>query len=393
MEKLKGFITEHKKICIIVAIVVIAAIAAAIVIFNINGNKKDDAEPSTEQTTTNMENTTADKPTESTTEAQTKPTSDDFVNPLTGEKTDVDYSGTRPYAIMLNTIRQALPQSGNSKADMYIEMTEEGGITRILGFYNKLDDVEKIGTVRSTREYFLSWSMGFDAIVVHAGGDSWVFDKINNSGYTTLNCVGNAGVYAWPAFFRDEYRLNNVGREHSLYTTGPNLLKLVADNNVNTAHTRDDYTKFNFAADKEGTPSGEPANEVKVYFSGYKNTSFIYNADTKNYSVNFWDEPYIDENNGENIKVKNIIILPVPNWRERDAWGSNRQKYNMSGGEGYYVNGGRYTKIKWTKGDYNDDSQYANAFNMTTMDGQPLEIGVGKTYICMMADSYIPEIK
>lgn len=55
---------------------------------------------------------------------------------------------------MLNTIRQALPQSGNSKADMYIEMTEEGGITRVLGFYNSLKGVDKIGTIRSTREYF-----------------------------------------------------------------------------------------------------------------------------------------------------------------------------------------------------------------------------------------------
>lgn len=29
---------------------------------------------------------------------------------------------------------------------------------------------------------------------------------------------------------------------------------------------------------------------------------------------------------------------------------------------------------------------------MTTMDGKPLEIAKGKTYICMMNEKYVPEI-
>lgn len=60
--------------------------------------------------------------------------------------------------------------------------------------------------------------------------------------------------------------MHNVGLEHSLYTTGPNLLKIISDKNINTAHTRNDYTKFNFAKDGEGTPDGESAVNVKVTF-------------------------------------------------------------------------------------------------------------------------------
>ena len=225
------FINKHKKGCINAASVLMFIIIAGIVVCMTSCGKKDRQEV-TEPSTTETEPATTEHP---TTEAPTEEAEEGYINPFTGEKTDTDYSGTRPYAIMLNTIRQALPQSGNSKADMYIEMTEEGGITRVLGFYNSLKGVDKIGTIRSTREYFLSWAMGFDAIVVHAGGDPWIFDKINRSGYTTLNCVGNAGIDAGSAFFRDDYRMHNVGLEHSLYTTGPNLLKIISDKNINLA--------------------------------------------------------------------------------------------------------------------------------------------------------------
>ena len=61
-----------------------------------------------------------------------------YINPLTGEGSEVDYSNKRPVAVMLNTIKQALPQSGNSKADILIEMAEEGGITRVMGIYQDI---------------------------------------------------------------------------------------------------------------------------------------------------------------------------------------------------------------------------------------------------------------
>ena len=57
--------------------------------------------------------------------------------------------------------------------------------------------------------------------------------------------------------------------------------------------------------------------------------------------MDFWNEPYIDETNSENIRVRNVIILPVPNWTEKDSQGTVRQKYNMAGGTGYYISGGK----------------------------------------------------
>ena len=402
MEEQKNFITKikeiflaHKKAGIISIAVFLAVIIAVVALIVVNNGKDKSTAVADAPTETETETQSeTDKVTESGTEdnKETEPSSEtqtdsekDYINPFTGEKTDEDISNVRPYAIMLNTIRQALPQSGNSYADMYIEMTEEGGITRILGIYQNIDDVPKIGSVRSTREYYLSWVMGLDAILVHAGGDSWVFDEIKRTGYTSLNCVGDAGYYS--------YRRDTVGNEHSLYTTGKGLLDVVAGYGISPNHTTDKYTRFNFAKDGDGTPKdGTPANNVNVTFSGYKSTNFIYDENTKDYGVYFWDEPYIDELNNEHIKVKNIIILPVPNWSAPDAWGKVRQKYDMSGGAGFYISGGKCTTINWTKGDYNKSEEYGNVLNMTNMDGTPVELGVGKTYICMMSNVYPPVI-
>ncbi|MBQ1580239.1 MAG: DUF3048 domain-containing protein, partial [Firmicutes bacterium] len=52
-----------------------------------------------------------------------------YYNPLTGERTMSDISKLRPYAVMLNNKREALPQLGVSQADIIYEVCAEGGIT------------------------------------------------------------------------------------------------------------------------------------------------------------------------------------------------------------------------------------------------------------------------
>ena len=107
-------------------------------------------------------------------DTKTKPTSGTGLpgnrNPLTGEETEKDISGNCPVAVMLNNIKQALPQSGNSKADFFFEIPEEGGITRIMALYQDITDVGTIGTVRSTRPYYVRLAVGHDAILTHCGG-------------------------------------------------------------------------------------------------------------------------------------------------------------------------------------------------------------------------------
>lgn len=52
---------------------------------------------------------------------------------------------------MLNNLKEALPQLGQSQADIIYECLAEGGITRMMGVYQSVEGVGMIGSVRSAR--------------------------------------------------------------------------------------------------------------------------------------------------------------------------------------------------------------------------------------------------
>lgn len=388
MDRIKEFIQKYKLQIIIIAAVILLAAASILVFYNLNKDRDTEEEPETtavaeteSQTEPKTEPPTKEVPTEPAPEIVELP----YINPLTGEGSAVDYSNTRPLTIMINTIKEALPQSGNSQADILIEMAEEGGITRILGIYQDVTGVGNIGTVRSTREYFLSWARAFDGILVHAGGDSWVLNEIRKGGYRTVDFQWNSSS----AFWRDPERLQYLSLEHTLYTSSDRLQNWITTHDFPMQHTKQNYTTFNFTEELDDNVMTEAATSVKVTMSGYKSTVFNYNEATSQYDVYFWDnEPYMDSASGTQIAVTNILVLPVPNWNDVDAWGRKRQKYDLSGGVGYYISGGKYTQINWSKGDYNKQGEYGNPLVLTNANGEPLELAVGKTYICVIGNQY-----
>ena len=80
------------------------------------------------------------------------------VSPLSGLPIGEEWLNRRPVAIMLNNLKEALPQMGQSQADIIYEVPAEGGITRMLAVYQSLDGVGKIGSIRSARPYTI-WSL------------------------------------------------------------------------------------------------------------------------------------------------------------------------------------------------------------------------------------------
>lgn len=317
------------------------------------------------------------EPVETTQPVETEPVVN-FTNPLTGEPTETDISGNRPFAIMLNTLKKSLPQSGNSSADWLVEITEEGGITRIMGVYQDISGIGNLGTVRSTRDYFNEMAIGLDAILVHAGGSNTALAYLANQGYDTLNYL--QGKYT-SVFWRDSYRKTNVGMEHSLYTSSENIQSYLANNpSFRTAHTDGFTYPYTFA--ENGTPAGgSSAQTVTVTFSSYKNTVFNYDAASSTYLVSCFDAPYVDENNGAQVAVTNVIVIPTNQTTREDG---QHQDFDLSSGTGYFACGGQYIPINWSKGDA------SSAMTFTKQDGTALELGVGKTYVCICGDSNLP---
>ena len=300
----------------------------------------------------------------------------DTLNPLTGEPLSEGATvQDRPTAVMLNNLQKALPMSGVGQADVIYETLAEGGITRMLGVYHNPDDLEKIGTVRSARTYYLELALGHDAIFVHAGGSYLVYDEIKAWGIQTLDYV-NGHSYASLLGWRDEARRSSVGSEHSVYTSGGHILKAIDKINLRTQLSDRFVQGWSFAQDS--VPAGDSAAKIDVPFTKKKSTIFTYDAEKGVYFVEEYGKAFMDEAMGEQVSVTNVITVntsidPIPGDKE------GRLKTVLTGtGSGSWSAGGKTVPILWEKKAKDDP------FVFKAADGTPVTLAVGRSYICVV---------
>ena len=295
------------------------------------------------------------------------------VNPLTGEGCETDIGRNRPVAIMLNNLKKALPQLGVSQADIIYEAVAEGGITRMLGVFQSVEGVGEIGSVRSARDYYVSLAFGHDAIFLHAGGSPQAYDAIQDWGVTALDCVN--GPYEGTLFWRDQDRRKSMGLEHSVLTSGETILELLPTYRRVTLEHEEGYTyPMSFLPAGE-TARGEAAGRVEVRFSSYKTGVFTYDSESGLYKVEEYGEPYVDGNTGEQVAVKNVVVL-FTDVSAIQGDSAGRMKVRTTGtGEGILFCDGVRQDITWTKDSNSSPLEYTGA------DGQPVEFGVGHTYV------------
>ncbi|MBQ6574582.1 MAG: DUF3048 domain-containing protein, partial [Lachnospiraceae bacterium] len=131
---------------------------------------------------------------------------------LSGLPVDEKIGNRRPVAIMLNNLKPAQPMSGVSYADVVYEYVVEGGITRLMGVFENYDQLEKIGSVRSCREYFVYTALEFDAIYMHFGQASYAVELLDRDYVDNINGLGPAGDVAY-------YRTTDRQAPHNVYTS------------------------------------------------------------------------------------------------------------------------------------------------------------------------------
>ena len=304
-----------------------------------------------------------------TTEATEPPPVD--TNPLTGEALDAVCSN-RPYAIMINNLVKAVPQCGISKADMIYEIVAEGSVTRFMAIFHDLSDVDVIGPVRSVRPYFFRVAQHYGAILSSAGGSDEAIDLIKKEGYNYLNGIAGAGA----AFYRDQWRKENKGFEHSLMTTGEKLMASAEKHGYKTTVENADYgLRFT----DETMTAGENAEQITVWFySNGKKTVMNYDATTGLYAMYQHGADSVDGNDKSPITFRNIVVL------EADTHVKDKKGHletQMTGtGKGYYARDGKIIPITWSR-----ESNSAH-YVYTDAEGNPITFGIGKTYVAITPD-------
>ncbi len=296
-------------------------------------------------------------------------------SPITNEWIDESIENQRPIAVMYNNIQAALPQANIAKADLIYECYVEGNLTRLLCIFKDWKDLEKIGPVRSCRDYYVYWALEWDSIYCHFGGPKLYVDDI-----LSRNDIENLdGTYLDGSSF---FRTTDRKAPHNAYTSGEGVAEAMEQYDYSETY-RDKYYEgdhFQFASESEPVTleDGIPATRVEPGYAVAKPV-FTYNEEDGLYYREQYGEPHIDQVTGDQLAFKNIILQNTY-YEVRDAKGYLAFQCHDSGRKGYYITNGRAIEITWEKdGDYDATTYY-------DMDGNEITLNTGKTFICILED-------
>lgn len=261
------------------------------------------------------------------------------VSYLTGEYVPEAIGRRRPVAVMLNNLRPACPQAGIANAGVVYEAPVEGGITRLMGVFEDYDNLEKIGSVRSCRDYYIFYASGFDAIYTHYGQSAYALPFLE---LPEVNNISGLAGYGDQVFYRTTDRKS----PHNAYTSFEGIQKGIEINGYSQEYAEDFQPGYAFCGvdDEVELPGETEANVVKPgYF--LNEPWFEYNPEDKLYYRFQYGDKQIDQLTGEQIAYKNII-LQYSSWRKYDEHGY----LNIDVDEpnvGKYIVNGKAIDITW----------------------------------------------
>lgn len=290
------------------------------------------------------------------------------VCPLNGVKYSKEqeslWQSRRPLGVMIENHDDARPQSGLSSADVIYEAVAEGGITRFLAVY-LCQDAEFVGPVRSARTYFLDWISEYDGLYTHVGGAGTpgkanALGQIEQYGIKALNQF-NLG---FPTFWRDYDRLKRtVATEHTMYSATDKLWE-VADkkfnwgpvNQTTNANWSEKFDHWNFIDDEPLEKRGATASATVPFWDrgpGEYRVEWTYDKNENVYKRENGGIQHLDNNTGEQLTAKNIVIAFMDEKNANDGYPGNvHLLYGTIGtGEAWVLQNGKVVKGTWRKQD------------------------------------------
>ncbi len=291
-------------------------------------------------------------------------------NELTGEWS-ADYEPKRPIAIMINNIVDALPSASTQKADIIYECMVEGGITRIMPIFSDYDDIEKLGSVRSARHYYINIANEYDAIYMHYGQSAPAKEVLAQGVIDNINGLTYDAGY---------YRSSDRVAPHNVYTTSEKILKGIEDFGYSTEYSETHEKVLSFNEEDTNLENGQTANTVHVSFGSYMKPYFVYVPDKGVYERYEYGNPQVDEmaDAEDNILTFKNIIVQVSSYECINPKNDLQELTQVGNGNGYYITNGSSIPITWEKTSKNAKTKYY------TEDGQELLLNPGKTWISII---------
>ncbi len=332
---------------------------------------------------------------------------------LTGKQVPASYGRKRPLAIMMENTPDALPQYGIENADIVYEAMVEGSITRLMGIFENYENVDRIGTVRSCRPYYVYFAREFNAFYAHYGQVVYAVPILQLPstcdiaglpyGEDGQNYTLNDGSAAF-------YRIDDRPAPHNVCTNYSMIQDVVESSGWDTDYSSGYQGHYQFAPDGQEV-SLQNGQIAKVVIPGfvYNHARFDYNEDDKLYYRSEFGDPQVDGTTGNQLAYKNIIIQECPSQMLDDHYLWTDPTGAGQGGTGWFITNGRAEKITWQKENWSADdpvettvSSVNLAFDVRECDfnvtryydesGNEITLNQGKTFVEVVRNQEGPKV-
>lgn len=280
----------------------------------------------------------------------------------------------RPVAVMIDNQVDARPQSGINSADIVYEALAEGGITRYMAIFWS-EAPEKVGPIRSARNYFLEWLSPYDPVYIHDGcasSSNSDADACTNLYTYSIKDISTYGAWRW----NDGVRIS----PHNEYSSVTNAWEY--------ASTLDwdefpDIESWSFKSDAKAEDRGD-MYKVEVEFhqrlnnSGNYNVVWTYDSQTNTYLRRIGGEIDVDQETNTQVWAKNVVVQEV----ETDSAYDNTAHIvteTVGSGDAVFLIDGEITEGTWEKKTRTDRTTYYDS------DGKEIVFNRGRIWIEMLS--------
>ncbi len=258
----------------------------------------------------------------------------------------------RPLAVLLDNAN-GYPQLGFREASAIYELPIEGGLTRLMTVYDRVDPT-RVGPIRSARDYFVALAQNLDGILVHDGGAPSAIAAIQRAGAPTLNSFTSGELFA-----RDASR----NAPYNLFSSGSALRSAV---------TRLQLNRTQLVRGQIYRPSEEmsDAERISVRYSGVYTSGFTYLPQLNLYRWQRNGAPASDAE-GEAVMVNAVVVArinaqPIPGDPE------GRLYIPLEGGPATLFVRGKQIEGRWSE---------QRGFQFFTSDGELIDLRAFKHWV------------
>jgi Protein of unknown function (DUF3048) N-terminal domain/Protein of unknown function (DUF3048) C-terminal domain len=249
-------------------------------------------------------------------------------------------------AVQIENHPAARPARNLANADMVVEATVEGDVTRYTGIYLCRRTDGLTGPVRSARYYSIDLWQDLHVLPYFFGAGAEAVGRYRAAGMPFVNGITGA----WPWF----QRYGSAAAPHNLYTDLERARAAFdTDARLQQLASRVDPLRPPFAFGMQAMPTGRPLRHVEIWTNGYWHFGWEWNAVARRWDRSEAGAPHVDVATGEVLSARSVVVQLV---REdvfggsHDPAGNPRRFHHLVGsGRGILFVDGRGMELAWSR--------------------------------------------